>query len=70
MSDWPSTRASRVLSALQRKGWEVKRQTDSHKVLSRKDWPNVVFAFRDHEELGPSMLARFAKQTGLSPEDL
>jgi len=29
-----------------------------------------VFAFHDDEELGPKMLARIAKQTGLRPEDL
>jgi predicted RNA binding protein YcfA (HicA-like mRNA interferase family) len=29
-----------------------------------------VFAFHDREEIGPRMLARIAKQTGLQPEDL
>jgi predicted RNA binding protein YcfA (HicA-like mRNA interferase family) len=29
-----------------------------------------VFAFHDDEELGPKMLARIAKQTGLRPDDL
>jgi hypothetical protein len=29
-----------------------------------------VFAFHDDEELGPRMLARIAKHTGLRPEDL
>jgi hypothetical protein len=29
-----------------------------------------VFAFHDNEELGPRMLARIAKHTGLRPEDL
>ena len=70
MSEWPSTRASQVLSALIRIGWRVKRQTGSHKVLVREGWPNVVFAFRDNEELGPRMLARISKRTGLNPEDL
>jgi hypothetical protein len=36
----------------------------------RPDFPNVIFAFHDNEELGPKMLARIAKQTGLKPEDL
>ena len=30
----------------------------------------MVFAFHDSEELGPRMLARLAKHTGLQPEDL
>jgi predicted RNA binding protein YcfA (HicA-like mRNA interferase family) len=30
----------------------------------------VVFAFHDGDEIGPRMLARIARQTGLRPEDL
>lgn len=70
MSEWPSTRARRVQAALERIGWRVKRVTGSHKVLSREGWPDYVFAFHDRDEIGPSMLARIAKQTGLRPEDL
>jgi predicted RNA binding protein YcfA (HicA-like mRNA interferase family) len=70
VSDWPSTRARAVLAALQRSGWTVKRQTGSHKILTRPGWPDVVFAFRDRDEIGPRMLARIAKHTGLRPEDL
>jgi predicted RNA binding protein YcfA (HicA-like mRNA interferase family) len=70
MSRWPSTQASRVLSALLRIGWQIKRSTGSHKVLQRTGWPNVVFAFHDHDEIGPRMLARLSKVTGLTPEDL
>jgi len=70
MSHWPSTKANRVLSALQRIGWRIKRQSGSHKTLSRDGWPDVAFAFHDREEIGPRMLARLAKHTGLTPEDL
>lgn len=70
MSAWPSTRARRVLDALLRIGWTIKRQTGSHRVLSRPGWPDVVFAFHDREEIGPRMLARIARVTGLKPEDL
>ena len=70
MSRWPSTQASRVLSALFRIGWQMKRQTGSHRVLERPGWPDVVFAFHDRDEIGPRMLARLAKVTGLKPEDL
>jgi len=34
------------------------------------DWPGLVFAFHDRDELGPRMLARIAKHSGLRPEDL
>jgi predicted RNA binding protein YcfA (HicA-like mRNA interferase family) len=70
MADWPSTRARRVLAALQRIGWQVKRETGSHKTLAREGWPDFVFAFHDSEEIGPRMLARIAKRTGLTPQDL
>jgi len=67
---WPSTRAPRVLAALLKIGWVIKRQAGSHRTLSRQGWSNVTFAFHDSEELGPKMLARIAKNTGLKPEDL
>jgi predicted RNA binding protein YcfA (HicA-like mRNA interferase family) len=70
MSRWPSTQTSRVLSALLRIGWQIKRTTGSHKVLQRTGWPDVVFAFHDRAEIGPRMLARLSKVTGLTAEDL
>ena len=70
MISWRATKAKQVLAALQRLGWRVKRGTGSHKTLSRSGWPDTVFAFHDREEIGPRMLARIAKVTGLKPEDL
>ena len=70
MSEWPSMRARRVLAALQRIGWATKRQTGSHRILARPGWPDVVFAFHDNDEIGPRMLARLAKHTGLRSQDL
>lgn len=70
MSQWPATRASRVLGALLRIGWSIKRTTGSHRVLSRTGWPDYVFAFHDREEIGPRMLARIGRSTGLMSDDL
>ena len=70
MSRWPSTSASRVLSVLFRIGWSLKRTTGSHRVLQRQGWTDVIFAFHESVEIGPKMLARLAKVTGLKPEDL
>lgn len=70
MTSWPSTKAKRVLAALLGIGWTVKRQSGSHKTLSRQSWPDFVFAFHDSDEIGPRMLARIAKHTGLAPENL
>ena len=71
MRAWPSVKARRVLAALLRIGWRVKRQPGtSHRVLEREGWADVTFAFGEGDEIGPRMLARIAKQTGLQPEDL
>jgi predicted RNA binding protein YcfA (HicA-like mRNA interferase family) len=71
MSAWPSAKAKQVLAALLRIGWTIKRESGgSHRVLARPGWPDFVFAFHDREEIGPRMLARIARRTGLRPEDL
>ncbi len=70
MGRWGTRKAAQVLAALLRVGWVIKRQTGSHRTLSRTGWPDFVFAFHDGEEIGPAMLARIARRTGLRPEDL
>jgi len=70
MSPWPTTKAKRVLAALLRIGWTIKRQSGSHRILSRPGRSDIVFAFHDKDEIGPRMLARIAKVSGLKPEDL
>jgi len=70
MSRWPSVKANRLLAALLKTGWSVKRQTGSHKTLEKFGYPNYVFAFHDGEEIGPKMLARVSKHTGLTPDNL
>ncbi|HYC88616.1 MAG TPA: type II toxin-antitoxin system HicA family toxin [Thermoanaerobaculia bacterium] len=68
---WRSVRAGQLLSALLRIGWSIKRETGgSHRVLQRSGWPDFVFAFHTSDEVGPKMLARIAKRTGLTPGDL
>jgi len=70
VSNWKSAKAKRVLAALEKIGWQVKRQKGSHKTLSREGWQDYVFAFHSGEEIGSKMIARIAKKTGLIPEDL
>jgi predicted RNA binding protein YcfA (HicA-like mRNA interferase family) len=70
MSQWPSVKARQVLAALIHIGWQVRRQSGSHRTLARDAFPDYVFAFHEGEEIGPRMLARIAKHTGLKPEDL
>ena len=70
MTLWPAVKARRVLTALIRVGWTIKRQAGSHKILQHADYADFVFAFHDGEEIGPRMMARIAKRTGLKPEDI
>jgi predicted RNA binding protein YcfA (HicA-like mRNA interferase family) len=71
MSQWGAAKSRKVFSALLRIGWSLKRETGgSHRILSRPGWPDYVFAFHDGDEIGPRMLARIAKHTGLTPQDL
>ena len=70
MSSWGARKARLILGALIDIGWRVKRQTGSHKVLERVGWPDYVFAFHDSDKIGPKMLSRIARHTGLRPEDL
>ena len=70
MTSWRAAKARRVLAALLRIGWTVKRQTGSHRTLAREGWANYAFAFHDNDEIGPKMLTRIARHTGLKPEDL
>lgn len=71
MSQWRSLRARQVLAALEGIGWTIKRRgRGSHRVLERDGWPDYVFAFHDNGEIGPKMLARIARRTGLTPDDL
>jgi predicted RNA binding protein YcfA (HicA-like mRNA interferase family) len=59
-----------VLSALLRIGWQVKRTKGSHRTLSKLGFDDYTFAFHDDDEIGPKMLSRIAKRTGLRPDDL
>lgn len=70
MNSWASTKARRILAALLGIGWQVKRQSGSHRVMARNGWSDVVFAFHDDDGIGPRMLSRIAKRTGFRPTDI
>jgi len=70
MSQWPSAKARRVFAALKRIGWCHERTAGSHRIMKREGWPDYPFSFHDSEELGPAMLAKISKKTGLRPRDL
>jgi len=71
VSRWPSSKANRVYRALLRIGWSAKaHKGSSHITLQRAGYADFVWAFHDRVEIGPKMLARIAKHTGLRVEDL
>ena len=70
MSAWPAVKASRLLAALLRIGWTIKRTSGSHRTLARLGWADYTFAFHDSDEVGPVAVAKVAKHTGLTPSDL
>lgn len=74
MSQWPATSAKKVFRALQRIGWREKQRistSGSHRQLQHSDFSyEYTWAFHDYDEIGPAMLAKIAKRTGLKPDDL
>ncbi|MGA2426659.1 MAG: type II toxin-antitoxin system HicA family toxin [Terriglobales bacterium] len=72
MSNWPSSKASRVYSALLRIGWKpkLKRTGSSHIQLERDGYNDYTWAWHESDEIGPVMLKKIAKYTGLTPDDL
>jgi len=59
---------------LLRIGWQEKPRISkggSHKQLENPKYPSeFTWAFHNSDEIGPKMLAKIAKRTGLKPEDL
>lgn len=72
MSYWPASKSKKVYKALLRIGWTEHHivKGSSHQQLKRRGFPDFTWAFHDADEIGPRMLARIAKHTGLTPHDL
>jgi predicted RNA binding protein YcfA (HicA-like mRNA interferase family) len=71
VSTWPSTKANRVYKALLRIGWRPKsKKGSSHIQLQREGYRDFTWAWHDGDELGPVMLKKIAKSTGLKIQDL
>jgi predicted RNA binding protein YcfA (HicA-like mRNA interferase family) len=72
VSRWPSSKAKKVYRALLQIGWAEHHivKGSSHQQLQRSGYADFTWAFHDSDELGPKMLARIAKKTDLTPEDL
>ena len=50
---------------------ELEQETDGRWIAEIHNLPGVmVFAFHEKDEIGPKMLAKIAKHSGLKPTDL
>jgi predicted RNA binding protein YcfA (HicA-like mRNA interferase family) len=68
VSYWPSLKAKKVYKALLRIRWNPKPEKgSSHLQLQRSGFADYTWAFQDSDEIGPKMMARIAKHTGLTP---
>lgn len=68
---WKSTKARKVLTALQRLGYvPAKSRRGSHLKLKHPERGTYLWSFMGGDELGPPMLKRIARETGLTPDDL
>ena len=70
MNTLPLIRSGKVFAALLRIGWSVKRQSRSHRTLQHADWPDFVFAWHTHTEIGERMMERIAAHTGLKRSEV
>ena len=66
----PSVRARRLLRAIIKCGFRITRIDGSYKFLRNTDGRSLLFAFHDRETIGPSMLSRILKDSGISIEEL
>jgi predicted RNA binding protein YcfA (HicA-like mRNA interferase family) len=74
VSKWSSTKARVVFRALLKLGWQPVAAPAGHKgshiKLKHSSGAIFIWSFHDSVEIGPKMLARIAKGTGLKPTDL
>ena len=65
MSVWPSAKARRVFARLKRIGWRHDHTVGSHKIMTKEGWADYPFSFHDSVEVGPAILSKISKKTGL-----
>ncbi len=70
MSKLPQVNGDRLLRALQKDGWEVKRTRGSHHVLSHPDKAQFVHVAVHARALKRGTLAAILKEAGITPERL
>jgi predicted RNA binding protein YcfA (HicA-like mRNA interferase family) len=67
---FPSLKAKAMLAVLRDLGYEVSRQSGSHRRLTAEGRPPLTFAFHDGESLPPGVVRDIlVKQIGLTIDD-
>lgn len=67
---FPSLKAKAMLAVLRDLGYEISRQSGSHRRLIAEGRPPLTFAFHDSESLSPGVVRDIlVKQVGLSIGD-
>ena len=51
-------------------GYEVARQSGSHRVLKAEGRPTLTFAFHGGQTVGPRMVRKILRDAGLSDEEI
>jgi len=65
----PSLRPREVIRALERAGFQVRRQTGSHVILHKPGHPRPVPVPRHAKTMRRELLAQIIKEAGLSREE-
>lgn len=63
---WPSFKGREVLKVLIKNGWELKRQSGSHKILYKDGFSPYSFSWSETEEIAPIDMVNIRKHTDLT----
>ena len=70
MSSVPVLKARQVISALERKGFSLVHQKGSHKKFQDDNGHTVIVSDHGSNDIKPAILAKIAKQAGMTVEKL
>jgi predicted RNA binding protein YcfA (HicA-like mRNA interferase family) len=62
-----SAKGRELFKAHLKDGWTHIRTNGSHRIIHKPGKGNYTFSLGDHENVGPSMVNRVCKATGLNP---
>ena len=69
MTRLPTLTRSRIIKALQKSGFQIKRQRESHVYLQHQDGRATVVPFHQGEDIGRGLLRKILRDAKIEPED-